>query len=44
MKESRSYAQGSICYEKLRIVNDVKTPGHELRVLDAMNNSRLWMT
>ena len=44
MKDSGSLAQGSRRYEQLRVVNDMNHLGsHELRPIDAMNHSRLWM-
>ena len=44
MKESGSWAQGFKRYEQLRVINDMNDLGlHELRPIDAMNRSRLWM-
>ena len=40
MNDSKSRAQGLRSYEELRVVNH----GRELKSLNAMNNSRLWMT
>ena len=37
--------QGSICYEQLRVVDDMNDLGsHDLRALDAMDSLGLWMT
>ena len=44
MKDFKSCALGSRCYEQLRVVNDMNYSGsRDLRPLDAMNNSRLRM-
>ena len=40
MNDSRSWAQGSRYYEQLKAIVDMTT-GHDLRALDAMNNSEL---
>ena len=41
---SRLVAQGCECYEQLRVVDDMNDLGsRELRPLDAMNNSELWI-
>ena len=38
------WAQGSRCYELVKVVNDMTNLGsHELKALDTMNNSGLWM-
>ena len=39
-----SWAQGSRCYGQRRFVVYMKTPGHELRALDALDNSMLLLT
>ena len=45
MSYSRSGAQGSSCYEQPRVVNDMKdSRSHELRHLDALNGSGIWLT
>ena len=38
MNDSRSIAQGYKYYEQRRFVVDMKTPSHELKALDALNN------
>ena len=44
MNNSESYAQGSRCYEQLNIVDGINNKGsHELKPLDAMSSSGLWM-
>ena len=45
MSYFESWAQGFGCYEQLRVMNDMNNSGSlELRPLDALNNSGLWMT
>ena len=45
MKDSTPCAQGSRCYEQLKVLDDMNdSRSHDLRPLDAMNNSRLKMT
>ena len=45
MSYSKSGAQGSGCYEQPRVVNDMKdSRSLDLRPLDAMNDSRIWLT
>ena len=45
MSYSGSSAQGSICYDQARVVDDMSDLGsHEFKPLDATNNSGLWMT
>ena len=40
-----SYAKGFKCYEQLKAVDDVNNSrSYELMALNAMNNSRLWIT
>ena len=42
-----SWAQRSRCYEQRKVMddmNDMNDFGHELRALDVMKNSGLWMT
>ena len=37
-------AQGSGCYEEPKVVNDMKDMrSHELKPLDAMNDSGIWL-
>ena len=44
MNKSRSRAQGSRCYEQIRVADDMNDLGsHKLRDIDAMNNSWLKM-
>ena len=44
MNESRSWAQGSRCYEQFKVVDDMNDSGsRELRHLDAMNNLEMWI-
>ena len=44
MSYYRSWAQGSGWYEQLKVVNDMNDLGsRELKPLDVMNNSGLWM-
>ena len=44
MKNSRSLGQGSRRYEQFWVVNDMNDLGsRKLRLVDAMNRSRLWM-
>ena len=44
MNDSRSYAQGLNAMNKSRLWWALMTSGHELRALDTMNNSGLWIT
>ena len=45
MNNSELWAQGSRCYEELRVVDDMNDSGyHELKALDALNSVRLWLT
>ena len=44
MEDSGSRAQGSRCYEQLKFMVVMNNSSYELKVIDAMNNSRLWMT
>ena len=45
MSYSESEAQGSGCYEQPRIMNNMKNSrSYELRPLNAMNDSRIWLT
>ena len=44
MNDSRSWEEGSRCYENLMGVDYMNDLGCELKNLDAMNNSKLWMT
>ena len=45
VKDSKSCAQGSRCYELLRILDDMNiSRSYDLRPLDVMTNSRLRMT
>ena len=44
MNDSDSWSQGSRCYEKLKAMVDMNVFDRELKALDALNNSRLWMT
>ena len=43
MNDSRSLVKSSRFYEQLKDVNDTNTLCCELKALDAMNNSKLWM-
>ena len=44
MNNSKSEAQGSRCYEQLRVMDDMNNLGsYELRPLDSMNNIGLRM-
>ena len=44
MSNSRSFAYGSRCYEQLKVVDDTNNSrSNELRPLDGMNNSGVWM-
>ena len=44
MNDSRSSAQGSRCYEQLKIEDDMnESRSYQIRALDVMNNSGLWM-
>ena len=42
--ESGLWAQGSRCYEQLKVIDDMNDLGSELKALNAMKSSRLWMT
>ena len=44
MKGSRSVAQGSRCYEHLGLLMTSVILGHVLKALDAINDSRVWLT
>ena len=45
INDSRSCAQGSWCYEQLSVVDDMSQFMYEqLKALDAMNSSGLWLT
>ena len=45
MNDLGSCAHGYGCNEKLRFGNDMNDLGsHELRVLDALRKTRLWLT
>ena len=44
MINSKTWAEGSRYYEQLRLWLTWTTSGHELRALDSMNSSSLWMT
>ena len=45
MKDYRSWAQSSWCYEQLSAMDDMSHFVYEqIRALDVMNNSRLWLT
>ena len=44
MNDSKLLAQAFRCYEKLWAINGMATLGHELRALDVMQNSGLWLT
>ena len=42
--KSRAWAHGCRCYEQLKAMVDMfDSTSHELRALDVMNSSRLWM-
>ena len=43
LNESSSWVQHFKCYEQLKVVDDISYQVHELKSLDGMNNSRLWM-
>ena len=43
MNDSSLWAQGSKCYEQLRVGLTWTTVDCDLKALDVMNNSRLWM-
>ena len=45
MNDFKSWAQGSRCYEELRFMDDMNdSRSSELKPLDVVNNSRLWLT
>ena len=44
INNSRSCGQGYRCYEHIRVIDDMNDFGHELKKINAMNNSDLWMT
>ena len=43
MNDSDCQAQGSKCDEQLKVVDDMKTLGRELNVVDAIISYQLWM-
>ena len=44
IKDSGSWAQATRFYDYLRAVENMNNLGFVLKALDAMNNSRLWLT
>ena len=41
INNSRSCGQGYRCYEHIRVIDDMNDFGHELKKINAMNNSDL---